>query len=141
MPASPRVLATRLRKGQDLRVALADFAVQEDVRAAVITSMVGSFTQAKLRLAGADTVKTIEGPLEIVAVTGTINRHSMHVHLAVADKDGTTFGGHLVDGCLVNTTVELVLHDVSDEWTFDRDFDEQTGYPELAPKRSGKGEN
>jgi predicted DNA-binding protein with PD1-like motif len=32
-----------------------------------------------------------------------------HLHISVADKDGTVIGGHLMDGCVVYTTAEITI--------------------------------
>lgn len=85
-------------------------------------------------MAGASETTTIAGPLEIVSVTGTLSDTTMHVHMSVSDSSGKTTGGHLVAGCKVFTTIELVILNLSDEWTFDRKTDEQTTYLELDPK-------
>jgi len=76
--------------------------------------------------------------LEIVSVTGTLSDTSMHVHLAVSDSTGKTTGGHLVPGCKVFTTIELVILDLSDQWSFDRKTDEQTTYLELDPRPTAR---
>src|SRR3954451_22936063 len=36
-----------------------------------------------------------------------------HLHLSVTDGDGVAFGGHLVDGCVVDTSAEVVLADLA----------------------------
>ena len=38
--------------------------------------------------------------------------------------------GHLKDGCIVNTTAEIVLN-IFDNIKFKREYDENTGYDEL----------
>ena len=39
-------------------------------------------------------------------------------------------GGHLKDGCIVDTTAEICI-EIFDEIKFKREFDESTGYKEL----------
>ena len=73
--------------------------------------------------------RLIKGPLEIVSATGTIATGGVHVHLAVSDRDGKVTGGHLMNGCLVHTTVELCI--LSSDVIFTREFDPKTGYNEL----------
>ena len=41
--------------------------------------------RAALRLADGTTRQTFEGPLEIVSLAGTLSRHGLHLHVAVAD--------------------------------------------------------
>ena len=42
----------------------------------------------------------------------------------------STVGGHLVEGCIINTTCELVIG-VLDGWEIATEFDAETGYDEL----------
>ncbi len=128
-----KTLVERLKPGEELVSALQRVAFEHNLKAGVVVCAVGSLTVANLRMAGANGGKTIEGPLEIVSITGTLSDTSMHVHLAVSDADGKTTGGHLLAGCKVNTTVELVVLNLSAEWSFDRKIDAQTTYMELDP--------
>ncbi|MBA3858880.1 MAG: hypothetical protein C0508_00960 [Cyanobacteria bacterium PR.023] len=129
-----KALVERLKPGDDLHSALKRIASQHKVKAGVIISAVGSLQEANLRFAGANEGTKIAGPLEVVSVTGTVSDESMHVHVSVSDSAGKTTGGHLLSGCKVFTTIELVILDLSDEWTFDRTIDEQTKYLELNPQ-------
>ena len=123
-------IVKRLIAGADLKRELEELASSEALPAGIIGCLVGSLSQAKLRVAGASAVQTIEGPLEIVSATGTISESGMHVHIAVSNRNGDTYGGHLVDGCHVFTTVEIVILGVSG-WRFARANDPATGYREL----------
>ena len=67
---------------------------------------------------------------EIVSATGTVSRERCHVHISVAGADLRVMGGHLVEGCVVNTTCELVIGIVSG-YSINKVFDESTGYNEL----------
>jgi uncharacterized protein len=127
-------IVERLKPGDELQSALKRIASAHKLKAGVILSAVGSLSSASLRFAGANEGTTIEGPLEVVSVTGTVSDTSMHVHLSVSDSTGKTVGGHLMAGCKVFTTIELVIIDLSDEWTFDRKTDEATTYLELDPQ-------
>ena len=53
-----------------------------------------------------------------------------HLHLAVADQQGRTIGGHLAEGCTVRTTAEVVVA-ADDRLLFAREHDPATGYDEL----------
>jgi predicted DNA-binding protein with PD1-like motif len=75
-------------------------------------------------------VLTVEGPFEIVSVTGNVGQGRTHIHLSISDKKGVVIGGHLKEGCEVHTTVELVLA-VEDDLTFGEEPDPQTGFGEL----------
>jgi predicted DNA-binding protein with PD1-like motif len=75
--------------------------------------------------------------LKIVSLVGTLGQDGVHLHISIADSTGKTTGGHLVDGCLVYTTAEIVIGDAQG-LTFSREQDEQTGYKELRIRRSGR---
>jgi predicted DNA-binding protein with PD1-like motif len=47
--------------------------------------------------------------LEIVSITGTLCADGSHIHVSLAKASGEVVGGHLMDGCLVDTTAEIVL--------------------------------
>jgi predicted DNA-binding protein with PD1-like motif len=49
------------------------------------------------------------GKFEIVSLTGTLSVGCHHLHVAIADSTGAVFGGHLLPGCVVRTTAEIVL--------------------------------
>ncbi len=125
-----RTIALRLGPGADLKAELLAVAAREGVRAGWVLTCVGSLSRVRLRLAGGAKHGTWQGPFEIVAVTGTLSQDGGHLHLAVADRQGRTFGGHLAEGCTVRTTVEVVLA-ADDRLVFAREHDPATGYDEL----------
>jgi uncharacterized protein len=53
-----------------------------------------------------------------------------HLHMSVADAHGRIVGGHVARGCVVRTTVELVVVSLPD-FQFSRELDSDTGYLEL----------
>jgi predicted DNA-binding protein with PD1-like motif len=57
----------------------------------------------------------------------------MHVHLSASDNTGKTVGGHLVVGCEINTTSEIVIGEAND-LVFAREIDDMYGYEELVVK-------
>ncbi|BDZ66936.1 PPC domain-containing DNA-binding protein [Methanobacterium ferruginis] len=122
------MIVKRLIPGQDLKKALEDIKDTNDLKSGIIICMVGSLNHAVLRMAdGAK--KIINGPLEIVSATGTIATNGVHVHLAVSDAEGSVTGGHLMEGSLVHTTVELCI--LIPNVIFKRIWDPETGYGEL----------
>ncbi|PIP53256.1 hypothetical protein COX08_02065 [Candidatus Beckwithbacteria bacterium CG23_combo_of_CG06-09_8_20_14_all_34_8] len=125
-----QTIVVRFLPGQDLRKEIEKLVVENKIKAAVILSAVGSLSKANLRLAGAKESKTWDGDLEVVSATGTIARNGLHIHLAIADNKGDVFGGHLHQGCIVNTTVELIVGVLTDN-VFTRELDKNTGWKEL----------
>ena len=127
---SLRTVAARLTPGVDLRNAIERLGQEHHVEAGCVLSAVGSLRSATLRLAGADSYAKFDGPFEIVSLSGTLSTDGPHLHLSIAAKDGRTIGGHLVTGCVVYTTVEIVVADLAGV-RFARLPDAATGYREL----------
>lgn len=126
--------AIRLTKGMDLKEEIERYAKDNNIQAGCILSAVGCLTNLTLRTAGAKSVETIEDDFEIVSATGTISKDGCHIHISVSDDRMQTYGGHLKDGCIVNTTVELVLLEL-EEYSFSREMDGNTNYKELVIRR------
>ena len=124
-----RTAALRLKPGEDLKRALIKMVARENIRAGVVLSCVGSLSQAALRLAGRDEGSLFKGPFEILALSGTLSPDGLHLHAALADEGGATLGGHLLEGCSVYTTAEIVLGLL--DVRFSRQLDAATGYAEL----------
>jgi uncharacterized protein len=130
---SSEYLATRLKPNEDLKKFLIRWVQVENIKSAVVLSGVGSLKVAQLRLANSSTTNQYAGPFEIVSMTGTLGPDGVHVHLSIADSSGQVIGGHLVEGCIIHTTCELVLMTFLD-MTFNRELCEDTGYKELVLK-------
>ena len=128
-----RIHVLRLQPGEDVRTTLRDWANANTIEAAAITSAVGRLTHAHIRYANrADGIMTT-ADLEVLFLSGTLSIHGMHLHLSVADRDGKMLGGHMLDGCIVRTTLELTVQ-LIDGLRMLRVKDEQSGYDELSPE-------
>lgn len=125
-----RTFALRLRPGQDLRLALEEVTRAHGLAAGCVVTCVGSLGRARLRRAGGDEVLELVGPLEIVALVGTLSPDGPHLHGAVADAEGRVLGGHVLPGCLVHTTAEVVIGELAGV-AFTREHDPETGWNEL----------
>lgn len=123
-------LALRLKPGQDLKVELDNLAQSRSIEAACIITCMGSLTRAVLRYANQEKGVELAGHFEILSLTGTLSKYGSHYHIAIADGTGRTFGAHLLEGCTIYTTAEIVIG-LLPEVSFLRTFDVQTGYPEL----------
>lgn len=124
----------RLKYGQDILIELNKYLIHNSIKAATILSAVGCVTQARVRDASGVNIRTINEDLEIVSLMGTLSQNRTHLHIAFSREDLSTIGGHMVDGCLVNTTAEIVILEL-DNFEFSKEFDESTGYDELVIKR------
>lgn len=123
----------RMLPGEDVRATLATWCAERSIEAAAIVSAVGSVSKAMLRFGGRSEGTLLEGDLEVCALSGTLSRHGMHLHLAVADTNGAMSGGHLLAGSLVRTTLEVVVHELGGVRMV-RKPDATTGFDELVPE-------
>ena len=121
----------RLRRGSDLLKALQEYARTRRIAAGTVVSGVGCVTRARVRGASGVAVRELNEPLEIVSLMGTLSAARTHLHIALAREDLTVLGGHLMEGCIVNTTAEVVLLEL-DGVRFGAEWDGETGYDELA---------
>lgn len=124
------IFAIRLKPNEDLKVSLNTFVQQNDIQAGFILTGVGSLKQATLRFASQNYSQVFKQRLEIVSLVGTLSTHGLHLHISLSDRHGKTIGGHLLEGCIIYTTAEIVIG-TSEDFTFLRTVDETTGYKEL----------
>lgn len=122
----------RLTKGMDLKKEIEEYSIRNHI-SGVILCCVGCLNKLTIRLADGKSILEKEEPFEIVSVTGTLSEDGVHIHISVSDKEGNTIGGHLKDGCIVNTTAEICFIEF-DNLKFKRVYDEETGYNELVVK-------
>jgi len=120
----------RLPAGRDLLDSIDAFVMQKQIEAGCILSAVGSLTHATLRLANHNKYNEYDGFFEIVSITGTVSMNGSHVHISISNGDGITIGGHLVSGCKIYTTAEIVIA-VFPDVVYKREFAEDSGYDEL----------
>lgn len=126
--------AFRLLPGTDLKKGIQHYITAENIQAAAMISCVGSLKFTRLRLAGAKDFFEQEGKQEILSLCGTLAIKGSHLHLCLADNTGKTVGGHLSDGCIINTTAEIVLAELP-HFVFERKPDETTGFDELSVQK------
>ena len=126
------IYAFRYTKGMDLKKEIESFAIKNNI-SGVILSSVGCLTHLTIRLADGESILERDGTFEIVSVTGTLSPDGVHIHISVSDDEGNTIGGHLKDGCIINTTAEVVLMSIPN-YEFSREDDSSTGYKELVMK-------
>ena len=125
-----KTYAVRLKRGTDLLRAIESFCEKNAIQAGVILSGVGCVTKARVRDAGGVNIVAIDEPMEIVSLMGTVSEKRCHLHVSFSKEDLSVVCGHLVEGCMINTTCELVIGELED-CVYDVEFDEETGYDEL----------
>ena len=128
-----KTYAIRLRRGVDLVESIKEFCIKNEIKAGVLLSGVGCVTKARVRDASGVTIVDIDEHMEIVSLMGTVSAKRCHLHVSFAKEDLSVIGGHLVEGCIINTTCELVIGEL-DGYVYDVEFDEETGYDELVVK-------
>lgn len=125
-----RMVFARLNEGEDLLETINLAAKQSNVNTGVFTligtlkrALVGFYREGKY-----ETIR-IEGPLEIVSCMGNIslkeNQPFAHAHIALSDEKGEVKGGHVMQGCTIGATGELVLIEAAD-LHLKRKLDEKT---------------
>jgi predicted DNA-binding protein with PD1-like motif len=103
---------------------------EKQIAAGVVLSAVGCICEGRIRDASGVTIRQIRDHCEIVSLNGTVSRTRCHLHIALSKEDLSTIGGHLCEGCIINTTCELVIAELPDT-AIEKEFDEETGYDEL----------
>lgn len=110
-----KVVFARFFEGEDLIEAISEAAKQYGVNSGFFF-LIGTLKRAVLGYYENGKYLSIEkaGPLEIVSCMGNVSTKEkgeivIHGHIVVSDRDAKTFGGHVLSGCVVDATVELVL--------------------------------
>lgn len=129
-----KIICKRLHRGDDLLKEIKKIASEEKLDAAVVLSAVGCVSRARVRDASGVNIKEINEGCEIVSLNGTISELRTHLHIALSKEDLTTVGGHLVEGCVINTTCELVIQELAG-WSYEIEQDSETGYDEIVFNR------
>ncbi|MEO6322972.1 MAG: PPC domain-containing DNA-binding protein [Polaromonas sp.] len=139
--SNPPTFVLRLQPGDDLRAELqSTFSELQGTgcRAACVISAVGSLSRAVLRYAAQPQGAVQDEALELVTLSGTLSPDGPHLHACVADALGQMRGGHVMPGCRVRTTAEIVLV-LLPGWAFSRAHDAGTGFMELQVERMPSG--
>lgn len=135
--AAMHTYSFRLRPGQDLKKELETLIQKQRIGAATMLTCVGSLTDVTLRLANQEKASVWKGHFEIVSLVGTLSMYGCHLHLSVSDSTGKTLGGHLLDGCKIYTTAEIVIG-IMPDLDYVREPDPTYGYRELVVKKRKK---
>jgi predicted DNA-binding protein with PD1-like motif len=113
-----RTLVARMSPGEDVLETLESLVTRYDVRAGCF-SLIGAIASATLGYFDVNAkmyrVLTLKQDLEVTSCTGNISRLEdgtpvIHAHMVVANEKGESFSGHLMKGCRVSVTIEVVLN-------------------------------
>ena len=125
-----RCHSLRLRRGADLLLSIKALCAEAHIAAGVVLSAVGCILRGRIRDASGVTIREIGDHCEIVSLNGTVSEKRCHLHIALSREDLSTIGGHLCEGCIINTTCELVIAEIPGT-AIEKEFDPETGYDEL----------
>jgi len=128
-----RVLILNLKRGDYLLESIRDFCAQEGIKNAALVTMLGSLQKLvyhrplSFAMAAEDEYITVEKPMEIGAVSGTVINGNPHFHIIAADPERTHVG-HLEEGTQILYLAEIVLAEI-EGLNIERRIDEtKTGY-------------
>lgn len=125
-----KTVCKRLHRGDDLLIEIKALCVENNIAAGVALSGVGCVSRARIRDASGINIREINRHMEIVSLNGTVSVARCHLHIALSAEDLSTYGGHLVEGCIINTTCELVIG-ILEGVRYDMEQDKETGYDEI----------
>ena len=124
------VIVYRFRKGEDVLESLNQLVRENHVLCGSFTA-IGNLEKAEVGFFADRRYSTIscKGPLEVCSCIGNVASKEgvpvVHAHISLADKEGRMYGGHLMPGCLVDVTFEVVLHSYKG-LVLERKFDSAT---------------
>ena len=121
----------RLKPNQDIKLELLKYAQERNIKTASIVSAVGSVSSMKVRIADGRTIVSDTHNREVLSLSGTLINGKIHTHIGAISTRMDVFGGHLIEGCVVHTTMEITLLDLSEEIRAERIYDSETGFDEL----------
>ncbi len=127
------IVAFRLKPGEDLKEGIEKVVKENNISAGWIATAVGSLTDFAIRFANEPEAATGKGHFEILSLVGTVSANGSHLHISISDSTGQTIGGHLVKGCKVYTTAEIVIQ-FTGKYEFKREKDGTTPWEELQIK-------
>ena len=126
-----KVFSARLDRGKDLFQSLETIVKNKGLSGGVFW-VIGTLSAVKLAFYNGKDYDFIErtGDWELVSCTGNIaikdsGEVVIHAHAVVSDKEGGCVGGHVLEGCLVAYTCDVMIFEFSD--AIKRVFDSDTG--------------
>jgi predicted DNA-binding protein with PD1-like motif len=128
----------RLDDGEEVFPKIHELIKKHKIDCAVVMNGVGMLRTFKLGFymgAGQYLDKEVSEPVEIASFAGNISRHEdepiIHIHSALAFRDKSLIGGHLMKG-VVHNTLEMFLLRLSTKLR--KEKDPKTGLLRLGPK-------
>ncbi len=130
--APNRFIIAKLEKGDDIYKSISKIVVENNIKTGVLW-MIGAVAKARIGYYNEEKreyeVHEINEPCEISGISGNVSlkdgKPFVHAHIHVSDKTGKTYGGHLLEGCIISVTGELFIIESKDyiERKNDPEFD------------------
>jgi predicted DNA-binding protein with PD1-like motif len=114
------MIVARMEPGEDILATIGKIADSYKIQSGSLT-LIGAVSRAHLGYFDRKSLEyksfTLEEDLEVVSGMGNISRLRdnsvvVHTHIIVSDEKGKCYGGHLMPGCEVSVTIELVIHEM-----------------------------
>ena len=126
-----RVIVIRLEPGEDILKSIEKIVAENKLLSGHL-SLIGAVSKVHLGYFNLHEKVykdfTIDEDLEIVSCVGNISRlkedYGVHAHVVASDVDGKCYAGHLMEGCVVSVTIEIVITEFTE---MSRARDEATG--------------
>jgi len=126
-----KLFFSRLQEDDDVADSVKKKARESGVKAGVFM-LIGALKCAELGCYkhGEYVTTRLDGPLEVASCMGNIaidekGETIVHAHIVVSNENGQAYGGHLMRGCNVGPTAELVVLEVAGV-DLQRRYDEKT---------------
>jgi hypothetical protein len=117
-------------KDEDMLDSLTSFIRENEIKSGFING-IGALSTAQLGyFDGTDYQKfVISENVELTSLSGNIallnGEPMLHIHALVSDPSGTTKGGHVFSGCIIDPTGEFIIHEFTD--SMERSLDPPSG--------------
>ncbi len=128
-----RILISKIEPGEDISDTIERVVRDNGVLAGQL-SLIGAVSRVRVGYFDVSQRRyhenVIERGLEVVSCMGNISRLEdgtpiVHAHIVVADENGVCYGGHMMSGCRVSVTAELMIMEFDE--TLTRKRDERSG--------------
>jgi len=126
-----RVIVIRLEPGEDILKSIEKIVAESKLLSGHL-SLIGAVSKVHLGYFNLEEMSykdfTVDEDLEIVSCVGNISRldegYVVHAHVVASDETGKCYAGHLMEGCTVSVTIEIVITEFTE---MTRARDERTG--------------
>ncbi|MHA1893742.1 MAG: PPC domain-containing DNA-binding protein [Candidatus Helarchaeota archaeon] len=114
------VIVAKLVKDSDLLKSIEKTAAENNVTSAMLY-LIGAVSKATFGFFVNGEYKTIimEKNFEILSCLGNISKKDddiiVHAHVTFGDSEGKAFGGHLLEGSIIDPVGELFIYQLKDE--------------------------